>query len=342
MRKSIVVIIMNKIVELPLIEPVYSTYHFQGPGTAVIANNPSIRNWYLNSIFELSWNRGHLNAKSAPKINVEGSGWPDNPLLEKHWYSAQFLNGHINVLIRNMLDAGYYVLFGGIDDYYIKGKSWYKERHFTHDGLICGYSREDKAYCIYAYDSNWVYQKFWTPQSCFDAGRKAMEKKGIYTQICGIKPLQDEVNFSPQTALEKIAKYIDTSSEKNSDNGQGYAYGIIVHDYVAEYIGELFDGSIAYEKKDRRIFRLIWEHKKVLLECIVNIEKSFDIGKCISYRYADLVSESDAIRMLYASYVIKQRDSVLPIIQKKLLAVKAEEEKLLKELLEKTGGVKAE
>ena len=82
--------------------------------------------------------------------------------------------------------------------------------------------------------------------------------------------------------------------------------------------------------------------KKVLLECIVNIEKSFDIGKCISYRYADLVSESDAIRMLYASYVIKQRDSVLPIIQKKLLAVKAEEEKLLKELLEKTGGVKAE
>lgn len=169
-----------------------------------------------------------------------------------------------------------------------------------------------------------------------------MQKKGIYTQICGIKPLQDEVNFSPQTALETIAKYIDTSSEKYSDNGQGYAYGIIVHDYVAEYIGELFDGSIAYEKKDRRIFRLIWEHKKVLLECIMNIEKSFDMGKCISYRYAHLVSESDAIRMLYASYVIKQRDSVLPIIQKKLLTLKAKEERLLKELLEKTGGVGAE
>ena len=74
----------------------------------------------------------------------------------------------------------------------------------------------------------------------------------------------------------------------------------------------------------------------------MNIEKSFDMGKCISYRYAHLVSESDAIRMLYASYVIKQRDSVLPIIQKKFLTLKAKEERLLKELLEKTGGVGAE
>ena len=78
------------------------------------------------------------------------------------------------------------------------------------------------------------------------------------------------------------------------------------------------------------------------MECIENVEKAFDIGNGISCRYAHLVSEADAIRMLYASYIIKQRDSVLPIIQKKLLAVKAEEEKLLKELLEKTGGVKAE
>lgn len=342
MRKNIGVMKVNKIVELPLVEPIYSTYHFQGTGTAVIANNPSIRNWYLNKIFELSWNIGHLTAKTSPKINVEESGWSDNPCLEKRWYNTQYFKGRINVLIRNMLDAGYYVYFDRIDDYYVKGKSWYKERHFAHDGLICGYSREDKTYCIYAYDSNWIYQKFWTPQNCFDAGRKAMWKKGIYTQLCGIKPFQDEVKFSPRTAIEAIAKYIDSSLKKFPDNGQGYAYGIIVQDYVAKYIRELFDGSIAYEKKDRRIFRLIWEHKKVLLECIENVEKAFDIGNGISCRYAHLVSEADAIRMLYASYIIKQRDPLLPIIQKKLLAVKAEEEKLLKELLEKTGGVKAE
>ena len=37
----------KKKLELPLIEPVLSTYHHQG-ASAAIALNPSIRNWYLN------------------------------------------------------------------------------------------------------------------------------------------------------------------------------------------------------------------------------------------------------------------------------------------------------
>ena len=40
----------KKKIELPLVEPLYSTYHYQGPGTAVLVNNPSIRNWYLNQV----------------------------------------------------------------------------------------------------------------------------------------------------------------------------------------------------------------------------------------------------------------------------------------------------
>ena len=76
----------------------------------------------------------------------------------------QFMKGYIHPLIRNLLDAGYYVCFVGVDDYYVKGKSWYKERHVNHDGAICGYNQEDKTYCLYSYDSNWVYRKFWTTQ----------------------------------------------------------------------------------------------------------------------------------------------------------------------------------
>jgi len=48
-----------------------------------------------------------------------------------------------------------------------------------------------------------------------------------------------------------------------------------------------------------------------------------------------LVSEADTIRMLYASHHIKRRDSVLPIIKKKLLKLMDEEKKLLTLLVEK-------
>ena len=64
---------------------------------------------------------------------------------------------HINsmFLIRSLIDNGYYVAFGGVDDYYMEGKSWYQEKHFDHDGLIVGYDQNDKTYTIYAYDQNW-------------------------------------------------------------------------------------------------------------------------------------------------------------------------------------------
>lgn len=332
---------MSKIVELPLLVPMYSTYHFQAPSTAAIVSNPTIRNWYLSNVIELSWNRYHSTSASAAKINIEKSGILDNPYFEKHWYSAEFLNGYINVMIRNMLDAGYYVLFGCLDDYYIKGKSWYKERHFSHDGMICGYNRDDKTYCVYAYDSNWIYRKFWTPQKCFDMGRKAMLKQGIYTDITAVKPKSEKVEFSADSAVYSIEKYLDSNLEKYPfDGNEGYIYGITVQDYVAKYVDELYDGTIPYEKRDRRIFRLIWEHKKAVKECIEGIEDIFDIGKEISSKYSLLVSEADKIRMLYASYIIKRRDSLLPVIRDKMLFIKSKEEELLNELIIKTKGSK--
>ena len=333
---------MNKIVELPLIEPVYSTYHFQGPGTAVIANNPSIRNFYLNKIMLLTCSRKFLSGFTTPEINIAYSSYSYNPYLDEKWFSSEYLNGHINTVIKNLLDAGYYVGFCGVDDYYVKGKSWYKERHFNHDGLICGYNREDKTYCIYAYDSNWIYQKFWSPQSCFEAGRKSMRKKGVYTRICAIKPLEEKVEFCAETALDRISKYLESSLEKYSQEGDGEVRGIVVHEYIAEYVGKLFDGSIPYEKMDRRVFRLIWEHKTVMLERIQCIEKALGMQLDISKKYTPIVKEADNMRMLYASHHMQRRDSLLPIIQKKLLTLKAKEENLLKELLEKTGGVKAQ
>ena len=192
---------------------------------------------------------------------------------------------------------------------------------------------------IYAYDSSWIYRKFWTPQTCFDAGRKAMLKKGVYTLICGLKPLQEKVEFSAEAALKSVARYLNPSDEKYSTYGDGYVYGIAVQECAAKYVGELFDGTIPYEKIDRRIFHLIWEHKKVMLERIRRIENAFGAGPEISPKYAALVKEAEIMRMLYASHHMKRRDAVLPVIQKKLLALKGEEERLLNELVEK-GGVK--
>lgn len=326
---------MNKHVELPIIEPLYSTYHNQGTGTAIIENNKSIRNWYLNQIMDLTCSRKFLSGFTTPEITVADSSWASSPYLDRRWLSTEFTNGYINPIIREMLDRGFYVAFGGVDDFYVKGKSWYKKRHFNHDGLICGYDQKDKTYCIYAYDSNWIYKKFWTPQKAFNAGRIATRKKGIVAMICGLKTKKDKVDFSPKIARQKIKEYLDSSLEKYPFDGEGDVHGIVVHEYIAEYVAKLYAGEIPYDRMDRRVFRVIWEHKKVMLERIVKIEQCLHLTDGISKKYEHIVSKADTIRMLYASHHMKRRDSILPIIQKKLLNLMEQERELLTMLVDK-------
>ncbi len=328
---------MNNRIELPLIEPLYSTYHYQGVATAIGANNPSIRNWDLNNNMNLTCNRKFLHGFTTPKITIADSSWFNNPHIEKIWISTRFTKGYINPIIKEMLNQGYYVLFMHVDDYYVEGKSFYQERHLNHDGLICGYDQDEKTYCIYAYDNNWIYRKFWTPQKAFNNGRIAMRKEGIYTNTCAIKVKEDEIKFEPVTVYNKLKEYLDSNIEKYPFEGEGDVFGIVVHEYMAEYLSKLQSGEIPYEKMDWRIFRVIWEHKKAMLERIVLIEQIYKMGNGFSEEYKSLVKDADTIRMLYASYHLKRRDTILPVIKKKLLTLMERERELLILFVERLG-----
>lgn len=321
----------QKIVELPLLEPIYSTYH-NGIFSAALYSNPSHRNWYLNESAVLVCSRDFLSGYTSPKLDVKGVGLYENPNLIREWHSMRYMGGYINPFIRNLIDNGFYIYFIGIDDYYMEGKSWYKEKHFFHDGAICGYDQENKTYCIYAYDKNWIYRKFWTPQKAFNDGHKSVLKaEGQYGNICAVKPKPDIIKLSPETVYQKITEHLDSSMEKYPKEETGNVFGLVVHEYIVDYLGRLFDGTIPYERMDRRIFRLMWEHKKNMHERLAVTEDAIGMEKKYSSLYQPLVKEADSIRMLYASHHMKRRDSVLPIIQKKLLNIMEDEKRILTE-----------
>ncbi len=327
---------MKKIVELPLIAPLYSTHH-NAIGTAGLKSNPSVRNWYLNNAIILTCNRKFLGEFSTPDVGVLNASFVHNPHIEKITISMKYLKGCLHKVIKNFIDEGYYVYFTGVDDYFVEGKSFYRVRHFNHDGTICGYNQNDNTYCIYAYDSNWIYRKFWASQNSFDKGRKYANKQGDCGYICAVKPFDKIVHFSPEVACKGILEYLDSDLEKYPKNECGTVYGIIVQEYLAEYVERLYNGVIPYEKIDRRTFRMIWEHKKAMLERIEAMEKSLKLDNTFSERYKPLVNIADNIRMMFASYQIKRRDSLLPIIKEKTREVMNSERTILREFVDKIG-----
>ncbi len=324
---------MKRSIELPLMQPIYSTYNNQGCVGAILNHNPSIRNWFLNKVMMLRCNRQFLYGFTSPEVSVCGSGIFENPFIDKISIPMQQIGSDIHTIIRILISAGYYVLFIGVDDYYVEGKSWYHERHFSHDGLIHGYDQSEKTYSILAYDESWIYRSFKTPQKSWDMGRKAEFKKGNYGAIYALSLKSDVIEFNPQEVCNGIKNYLDSSLDKYPLYINDLVYGIAVHDYIAMYLNKLADGSIPYERMDRRVFRQLWEHKKVMLERIIAAENALQLKHDISSSYETLVQISDTMRLLYASYHLKRRDSLLKTIQDKLIKLKQAEEILLTQMM---------
>ncbi len=324
---------MKNKVELPLVEPIYGTYHFQGSGGAVLYQNRSIENWYLNEIAILSCTERYKRGFTSPELNIVFSSWVDNPYLEKRWYKLEEFDGDVNAEIKSMLDSGYYVCFEGVDDYYIDGKSLYGKKHFKHDCLICGYDEEDGTYLLYAYDSKWVYRTFKTPQKSFDKGREAMTESGFFGFFCGIKPMSAPVKFSCEKACKSISEYLNPTYEKQKASEYGDIFGIEVMRCTAEYIELLYSKNVPYERIDRRIMRLIWEHKSVMERRIGLIEDVIGTNGDIATAYKKVTDEMNAKRLLYASHILRRRDSLLPQITEAVLSAAEEEQELLGKLL---------
>ena len=98
---------MKKKIELPLTEPMYSTYHHQGPATAIGVGNSAGKIWALNNAVNLFCNRKFLTGFTTPELGVERSSWADMPCIEKEFMPTRFAGGYINPIIRNMLDKGF-------------------------------------------------------------------------------------------------------------------------------------------------------------------------------------------------------------------------------------------
>lgn len=320
----------NKIVELPLSKPVFTTYNYQGFDGAVIYNNPSLRNRHINDLIMIYCSTKFLSGYTTPELKVPKSSFAFDPYIESQKINLQFLNGYTNRIIHQIIDRGYYVVCWGIDDFYIDGKSWFQEKHFMHDLMIYGYDDENKTFSVLAYDQNWRFAPFKTPQKSLEKGRRSAFKQNEFGVIWAIKPTEETVEIDPVKIHDSISIYLGHVYKKEKPAEKERIWGIDAYIYLGMYLDKLIDRSIPYERMDSRIFRLVWEYEKLMLERIIKLEDMFEFSGEFSEDYKKIVKYADDIRMLYASYHMRRRDSILPKIKEILDKLYREERVLLK------------
>ena len=318
---------------LPLSEPVYSTYHYQGISSATHYSNPTVRNWFLNSVMQMYCSRRFLDGFTTPELTVLDSNFESNRYLNQIIMPFDRIRGRTGEVIRALIDSDTFAVFRGIDDYYIPGKSWYRERHFYHDGMICGYDMSDRTYYIHAYDSNWQYRVFKVPQASFHSARRHSLDKGTNGYLCAVKVKDDTPEFSPYETVENLKRYMDSSIEKYPVTDRGNVFGTAAGDYIVMYVRRLEDGSIPYRRTDRRVFRLIWEHKRVMLERLEKLEEALGVNSDVSYKYREVTDAAREMHMAYAAYCRRQRCELLPAIAGKLEHINDTEKRLIDKMI---------
>ena len=322
------------------ISPVpYSTYNHQACYGIILAQNPSIYNWQLNEVMQFRCSRSFLLGDfSSPDLKMHRGFFKSCPFIEIYEMPYRFLGSRLHEIIRRMLALGYGVAFQDCDDYYIKGKTWYKSRHFAHDGLICGYDLDRKTYLLYAYDKDWKLSLFETPMYSIGNAARGGEALGKTPMFYPIKAKDDKVVFSPERVYLGLKEYIESDMKKYPLDGKGMVYGFAAQEYLLIYLEKLASKEIEHGKADRRIFRLFMEHKVFMLERIKRVEEDLRLGNDASRAYADIADKARHIHIMYAMYIAGKREETPGRLISLIRTLIDTEKAILNNLLEEMKG----
>lgn len=325
---------MSNRVELPFEKPIFTTYHNYAASGFALAKHPEGNNAFINHCTDLRCDRAFLRGYASPNIDCPSASLHNINYFHRRIVCNIYAEQILHDIIYQMLNDGMYVYFGGVDDFYLPGKSWYGVRHMMHDGIIIGYDDTNKTYTIAAYDINWVFRPLIIPQESFsEAVRSGIESKAFFCSIAGLELKNERIHLETNATPERLKQYLRSDLKEYPPEKAGKVTGIVVHDYIAMYMGMLHDGKIPYEKMDWRVMRLIWEFRVCMQERLVAIEKQLMLGNASSEQYKEIMDKTNHLRILYALYNKKKKDSIPLLIRDELLALKNAEKEILTQFI---------
>lgn len=315
---------MNNSILLPVdLDKLYfSSYNYSGCANIVADANPMSNNWYYNNSISICCDEESGVMPYSPNVKISGLKMEDFSFVDLVAIPNSFIVNCAFELIYSMLQNGYYVYFDGVDDYYIEGKTNYHIRHSEHDGMITGYDAEHERFSVAAYSLNNKFECFYTPANSISIGINSILDKGWNGTITAAKPMPYIIELDIKRIKEQLIQYCDVSYKPKPFVSQGIA----ICECIVEYLNSC-------EYVDIRQFRMLWEHKKCMLDRIFAIENALKLTPDYSNKYKEVPDVSRRIMLLCEKYNMTSDRSIIPRIIENMREIKQTEHAVLHKLI---------
>ena len=307
------------------------------------ANGDEYKEWMLSNYVQLNSHDDIITEKEVFLAFYDDVGMK-SPFLKTQHFSwsimSQYQLDFVEFFKMN-INLGCYLYFK-VDEYYIPNRYAYNKYRYIHDIMIIGY--DENNFIVLGYNNKGKFSEMKIPFFVFmdalTSNTADINKNEWQDDIYFIKYISADYKFNINAVKFALYDYLNSIStiEKNkrfSSPLKNTVYGLRVYDKVVEYLeiiktqGNVFWGG---ENIDNRIFRIIMEHKKLMLERIKLINIRYGGYDDIYNMYIAVERMAQSLHLLAVKYQITGDKKIVDKLIELIKRIKHDDEKILGEL----------
>ena len=329
--------------ELAFKTPSIVTYVYEGYMLGIMqANGDKYKEWMLSNYIQLNCHdnfvkEGELFLAFYDDIAIK------SPFLKTEkisWAKTRKMGIDIIDYFKKCIDLECYIYLK-VDQFYIPRRPSYKKKFYLHDEMIVGY--DDTSFILMGYDDKGEISKqkvlYAQLMDALNSNNTKMDEVAWEDDIYILKYVNSDYNLNPTLIKNTIRNYLNGEepaeyNKRFSNSLKNTVYGVNVYDRVIDYLkllqesGNLFEDSII----DNRTFRLIKEHKEVMLERIEMLNRRYGNLDDLLAKYKNTVKLAQLGHFLALKYKIKSEKKELVKLMDIIRQIKEDDIKLLSEL----------
>ncbi len=329
--------------KLPIGNSKVLTYDYEAyPLTIMEAYGREHMEWMLSNYIQLSSRKDIIANKEVFLAFHDDLGLNSPFLKVQHMYWSILSEYEIEMIdfFKTNIDLGCY-LYLKVDEYFIPNHYAYNRYHYIHDIMVFGY--DDKNFIVLGYDDKGRYREM---KVLYDTLVEAFYNNFIdktenawADDIYFIKYKKYNFKFNINIVKYCLFDYINSINrleryKRFSNPIKDVVYGLEVFDKVCEYLNYLkLDKNIFYGGKniDNRIFRIIMEHKELMLERIEFINKLYGGFGDLYDEYVQINKIASKTHFIAIKYQVTKDKKLLNVLLDNVIKIK----KMDKEVLSK-------